>query len=154
MADLDWEIEKQTGKSPRALYTEGVEGFRAAETAALERVLNAAAAAPESAPAVLACGGGIIDNAAALTLLDEHKSRLKIVFLEISAAAAWERLAACGGELPPFLQTAANPKATHRALHRRRGTAYKKIAALTVNAEGKTPEQIAREIAARCYMES
>jgi shikimate kinase len=74
-----------------------------------------------------------------------------MVYLEVSADTAWERINEAflqTGELPPFLNTE-NPRETHAALHIRRGAAYKEFASLTITAEGKTAEDIGREIAAR-----
>jgi shikimate kinase len=67
--------------------------------------------------------------------------------LDLSAETAWERIVRAG-ELPPFLR-AESPGASrekHRDLHRRRGVIYRKSAALTVAAEGKSPGDIAGEI--------
>ncbi|MDR3123412.1 MAG: hypothetical protein LBU16_06490, partial [Treponema sp.] len=52
------------------------------------------------------------------------------------------------GEWPAFL-AGENPRETNAALHERRGAAYREIASLTVNGEGKTAEAIGREIAIR-----
>ncbi|GHV82281.1 hypothetical protein AGMMS49991_08390 [Spirochaetia bacterium] len=75
-----------------------------------------------------------------------------MVYLEVSAATAWariERNAVETGELPPFLSgglSPAAPQETHRLLHERRAAAYREIAALTVYGDGKTPEELGREI--------
>ena len=96
---------------------------------------------------MIAAGGGLIDNVAAMDALT-GKPDILLVFLELDAATAWQRIAqnaAATGSLPPFLQTAA-PQETHRLLHERRNAAYKKAAHLTIPAAGKTPEEIAHEI--------
>jgi shikimate kinase len=145
--DLDEYIEKQTGKSPRALYREGPEVFQKAETAALEDLLNAEEGRGNGPSRIIAAGGGIIDNPEALKLLNKGKPVLE-VYLEVSAETAWERIrrsAGETGELPPFLDTP-NPEETHRALHARRAAAYREQARFTLNAEGKSPEHIAGEI--------
>ncbi|MDR0539444.1 MAG: shikimate kinase [Spirochaetaceae bacterium] len=137
--DLDVEIESVSGRTARELYEEGVDIFRAAETAALRQALSAAS----GTVLVIAAGGGITDNTPAMALLKE--SRAALVFLRVSAKTAWERIRA--RPLPPFLRTK-NPEETHRLLHERRNANCKKAAAYTIEAEGKTPVQIAAEIAA------
>lgn len=121
---------------------------------------------------IIASGGGLIDNPEALELLaklpvpteryvpterkvpteQEVPSRHGriIVYLDVSAGTAWQRIlyTAAGGELPPFLRTE-NPKETHLALHKRRAEGYKNLAQIIINAENKSPEEIAGEIAAR-----
>ncbi|MFP3042428.1 shikimate kinase [Treponema primitia] len=144
--DLDELIEQQTGKIPRTLYKEGPEIFRQAETRALASLL------PEitgGRPRVVAAGGGLIDNPSALELLQDSGAGVMTICLEITADTAWDRISMTAqrtGELPPFLNTE-NPRETHAALHKRRGAAYRAFASLTLSAEGKTSEDIGREIA-------
>jgi shikimate kinase len=147
--DLDELIAQQIGESPRTLYKEGPEVFRQAEARALSSLL------PENGggrPLVAAAGGGLIDNPGALELLRQRGpsgTAAVTVCLEVAAETAWERIEAAAretGELPPFLDTG-NPRETHAALHTRRGAAYREWAALTISAEGKTAEDIGREIA-------
>jgi shikimate kinase len=151
--DLDELIGGRAGKSPRALFRESPEAFRAAELRALESLASLCAGegfgedAGGAAPGVIAAGGGIIDNPGARRLLVEGAGGF-LVNLEVSAETAWERIsaeAARAGELPPFLDTG-NPKETHRLLHERRAAAYREISRLTVTGEGKTPEETGREI--------
>jgi shikimate kinase len=146
--DLDDLIKDRTGKSPRELYREGPECFRAAETGALESLLTGRAAG--SGPLVAAAGGGLIDNEAAMALLDSRNGTL-MVYLEASAETAWERIQQAAektGELPPFLDTA-NPRQTHAALHARRAEAYRARAAIIINADNKEAKERGREIAER-----
>lgn len=158
--DLDALIETRTGKSCRALYRESPEIFRKAEAGTLESVLAESGA--NTAMRIIAAGGGLVDNEAALALLQAHPQVL-LVYLEVSPETAWERIrrtAEKEGELPPFLQTA-SPEETHRALHERRGAdceavckavcsaVGKKAMGITIHADHKTPETIGREIAGR-----
>jgi shikimate kinase len=198
--DLDELVSQQSGKSPRTLYQEGVEVFRRAEAAALAGLLAAPAglpAAPGGALRVVAAGGGLIDNAAALGCLtpvsplvsdtfddeavrgcltpvpssvsdtfgDEVARRcltpappsvsdtslphpfpqVVMVYLDVSAKTAWQRIRA-EKTLPPFLNTA-TPEETHRALHERRAAAYRQRAWITIAAEGKSPSAVAETIA-------
>jgi shikimate kinase len=139
--DLDALLEEQTGSSPRELYRKGPDCFREAEAAAL-----ASALAPDFKAGVssriIAAGGGIIDNPPAAELL--KTSRAAVVYLELPPETAWERIRQSGG-LPPFLDTA-DPKASHRELHLRRGALYKAIALVTVAADRGSPGAIGREI--------
>jgi shikimate kinase len=137
--DLDELIEQQTGTSPRSLYTQAPERFRNAETQALASLIKAQTVGSQ----IIAAGGGIIDNEDAMALL-KHPDML-IIYLEVSAATAWKRI--CQGPLPPFLNTD-NPQETHKALHQRRAEAYKSHAHITIQAEAKEPQHIAKEIIA------
>ena len=137
--DLDEAVTLRTGKTPRALYREGPEAFRAAETEALRSLL-----AETAARRVIAAGGGIADNAPALALL-VNTSGLRLLYIEVSEETAWERIQSAAvrtGELPPFLDTD-NPRKTHRALYLRRAAAYRTLAHITVAGENAVPEAIA-----------
>ena len=145
--DIDEEITQRTGSSPRELYKESPAVFQKAEA----ETITALAGVSNAGKRVIAAGGGIIDNPEAGVLLASLKnSGSKIVYLDLSAAAAWERINAGSKELPPFLQTD-NPQETHRILHDRRAAAYRQIADIVIDAEGKTPYIIAEEIAAIYY---
>jgi shikimate kinase len=145
-ADMDECIEARTGKSARALYREGRDIFRRAEADALAALLA------ENAPAlrVIAAGGGLADNDAALSLLRRMEPRRAplLVYLDVPAETAWARIeeqAAKTGELPPFLDTE-NPRETHRRLHERRASLYREIAGLVIDAGQKSPAALAEEI--------
>ena len=143
--DLDDYITQRTGKSPRALYIEGPDVFKKAETGALA-VIFEPEKAESSSPLVIASGGGVIDNPDALSFLKNNAAAIS-VFLDVSVKTAWERIRKAG-ELPPFLKTE-NPEETHRSLHERRAAAYRQIAALVIKADDKNPQEIAREIVDR-----
>jgi shikimate kinase len=152
--DLDECIEERAGKSARALYREGPGIFRQAEAEALAALFagNARAAAgapPKPAPRIIATGGGLVDNEAALSLLRQPEARRALlVYPEVPAETAWARIgksASETGELPPFLDTE-NPRETHRLLHERRASSYRKIAGLTIDAGRKPPAALAEEI--------
>ena len=138
--DLDEEIEKITGKTPRALYLESPELFRKAETAAFLAILD------RNVNCVTAAGGGLIENWAAMDAITQS-GRVIQVFLEISAKTAWNRILAASktGGLPAFLNTA-NPEETNNGIHKRRSELYKAAACITISAENKTPEAIVLEI--------
>jgi shikimate kinase len=152
--DLDECIEERTGKSVRALYREDPGIFRRAEAEALAALFAGTAPGAPCLPAnpgprVIAAGGGLADNEAALSLLRQPGAgRALLVYLEVPAETAWARIskeAAKAGELPPFLDTG-NPRETHRLLHERRALLYRKIAGLTVGAGEKDPAALAGEI--------
>lgn len=147
--DLDDFITQRNGKSPRALYNEGPEIFRQAEAGALADLLESEMAngaslfVPRGSSLVIASGGGLADNPDALSFLKEN-SVIIPVFLDISAGIAWERIRAAG-EIPPFLNTE-NPQETHRSLHERRAAVYRQLALHVIMADGKSSQEIAREI--------
>ena len=140
--DLDELVTRQTGKSPRVLYQEGQDRFRKAEYEALASLMG-----QSSALRVVAAGGGLIDNEAAVRLADSDD--VVVVYLAVSAATAWDRIHA-EKSLPPFLNTE-TPEATHRALHERRAAAYRDFIerkhGWVIQAEDKTSRTIAEEIA-------
>jgi shikimate kinase len=139
--DLDELIAQKSGKSPRALYNDGPEVFRKAEAEALAALFESEMAENTSF-FVIASGGGLVDNPGALSVM--RRFQAATVFLDVPAQVAWDRIRA-EGELPPFLKTE-NPEETHRALHERRSAAYRRLASLTIKADGKSTEEIAREV--------
>jgi len=150
--DLDALIEKRTGQSVRALYNSGLELFRNEEEAALKDLLAGAVGASAAggkggvlASGVLAAGGGLTDNPGAMALLGDRAH--VTVYLDISAKTAWQRITSAG-ELPPFLkaETMDASMEKHRVLHQRRAEACRNCARLCIAAEGKRPEELAKEI--------
>lgn len=140
--DLDVWLEARTGKSPRTLYRESLELFCQAEAASLEAALETAAGV---SGAVIAAGGGLIDNDRALALLQGRES-LTLVYLEISPETAWNRIVRNStGGLPPFLDPG-NPQEAHRLLHEQRAGAYKALAHLCISGESETPQAVGRAI--------
>jgi shikimate kinase len=174
--DLDAEIKKYSGRSPRELFKESEAVFRAAEAETLAGLLTnffscgspAGETKKSSAPfgdgqiVILALGGGIIDNTAAVDLLKGASNNscaanmLKIICLEVSAETAWQRIEAAAkkdGELPPFLRCA-DPKAAHRRLHTRRAAAYRELANIVIDCENKSIDNIAENIAGELCSDS
>jgi shikimate kinase len=145
--DLDDLIFQKTGKSPRQLCIENPQKFMNVETEVLIECTSGIN------HRVIAAGGGIIDNPDAVALMKKLKA--VIVFLDIPAKTAWDRIINPINpvkkmsiekiNLPPFLKTV-NPRETHRILHERRAAAYSQLAEYTIKAEGKTPKEIAAEI--------
>lgn len=151
--DLDDEIGRSTGKSPRQLFREGEQVFRIAEFKAVQsllRTINQNLDNKKQDHYVIAAGGGIVDNPEAIESL---KKSGVIINLELSSEKAWERIKSSAektGELPPFLQTD-DPVATHRMLHERRAKAYRDLADLTIDADLEPPELRAQEIVRRVF---
>ena len=161
--DLDELILQRTGKTPRQLYIEsGICGisdssiFKQAEAEAVSYIMTTIVGSDNTMPMlVIAAGGGIIDNPEALTNL--KNSGAIMVYLNISAEKVWNRIAYSSNgektkELPPFLKTE-NPQKTHRLLHERRAAAYLQIADIVIEAENKTPEEIAKIIQSNLEMQ-
>ena len=139
--DLDDMVKQRTGKTPRELYAEDPAIFRKAEADALKAIVSSDKA--KESRHVVAIGGGTIDNPDALSMFESNSY---MVYLDISAENAWDRIANLPErDFPPFLKTD-NPEKTHRTLHEKRAAAYWEMATIIVDTEGKTPEEIAGEI--------
>ena len=139
--DLDDVVKQQTGKTPRELYTEDMAIFRKAEAQALKSIIGSHKT-PESR-LVVAVRSGTIENPDALSIFENNSF---MVYLDISAENAWDRIASLPeNEFPPLLKTD-NPEETHRTLHEKRAAAYWEMATIIIDTEDKTPEEIAGEI--------
>jgi shikimate kinase len=141
--DLDELTGALSGSTPRELYKESKQRFQEAETASVCKAL--ARSAETAVPAIIAAGGGIIDNREAFSLLKESA---RLIYLEVSAALSWTRIEAArknGQGLPPFLDTG-DPRKAHEELHERRGKAYKAAADHVILAENKSIEELCREL--------
>ncbi|MDR2568919.1 MAG: hypothetical protein LBD23_01305 [Oscillospiraceae bacterium] len=155
--DLDELIFHLTSKTPRQLLSECPETFKKAETESCQSIYNKITNSQENTSCVIAAGGGIIDNHNAITTI--KKLGGKLVYLDISAACAWERISnslqfdLLNGELPAFLQLEKPDPTTfklsieeiHRFLHERRAAAYRQIANVIISVGCKSPNQIATE---------
>ncbi|MCW3817148.1 shikimate kinase [Micromonospora sp. DR5-3] len=132
--DTDTDIEQLAGKPiPEIFVDEGEAHFRTLERAAV-------AAALASHPGVLALGGGAVlaeDNRAALI---GHT----VVHLSVELPDAVKRVGLGAGR--PLL--ALNPRATLKHLMEQRRPLYAEVATATVVTDGRTPEEIADELAA------
>src|SRR5262245_26258928 len=134
--DLDAVIETHAGSSVAQIFArEGEAGFRRREIERLSTVLR-------DAPAVLACGGGVILEREARDLLS---AGCRVVWLEVSPAEAARRLGD-GAAARPLL--AAGPSRLEAMLAERRDL-YGQIAQVRVSTDGRTPEQVADEVVAR-----
>ncbi|MFE9957900.1 shikimate kinase [Micromonospora sp. NPDC005299] len=132
--DTDTDIEQLAGKPiPEIFVDEGEEHFRTLERAAV-------AAGLASHAGVLALGGGAV-------LAEENRAALighTVVHLSVELPDAVKRIGLGAGR--PLL--ALNPRATLRHLMEQRRPLYAEVATATVLTDGRTPEEIATEIAA------
>jgi shikimate kinase len=133
--DVDHDIEAAAGKPISDIFIDdGEEAFRAAERAAVARALG-------EHDGVLALGGGAVLADTTRDLLTHHR----VVYLEVglSDAVAWVGLA----KDRPVLTL--NPRATLRHLLDARRPLYEEVATVTVATDGRTPEDVAAEVAAK-----
>lgn len=131
--DTDAIIEERAGKPiPEIFFDEGEEHFRVMEQAAIGDSL-------ESFAGVLALGGGAILSEATRTALKGHT----VIFLSVELADAVKRVGLGAGR--PLL--AMNPRATLKYLMDERRPHYSSVATHTVKTDGRTPQEIADELA-------
>lgn len=133
-ADTDALIEATAGKSiPEIFFDDGEPAFRELEAAAVGSALA-------SFGGVLAVGGGAILNEATRAALAEHT----VVFLSVELPDAVRRVGLGAGR--PLLSV--NPRATLKFLMEQRRPLYAAVATYTIATDGRTPEEIADEVAA------
>jgi shikimate kinase len=131
--DTDADVEAATGSSIGDLFVEhGEEHFRG-----LER--SAVAAALEEHDGVLAVGGGAVLDAGTR---DRLRGRT-VVFLDVGIKDAASRIG-LNRDRPLLL---GNPRAQWIRLMEQRRPVYQEVATVTVQTDGRTPEQVAEEIA-------
>jgi shikimate kinase len=138
--DLDYEIELREKLLVREIFQlHGEPAFREIETDTLRSVLQQA-----SGPTVIALGGGTFVQSVNADLLRSRGAR--VVFLETEIEELYQRCRAADHHSPQsFRPLAATPDA-FRTLYAQRLPFYRS-ADLTVNATGKTDEELAQEIA-------
>jgi shikimate kinase len=138
--DLDYEIERSAMRSIREIFThDGEDGFRELEGKALRMILEGA-----RGPTVIALGGGTFSQPQNATLL--RAAGVRVVFLEVPVEQLLRRCRAVAERCPENPRPLAEDEEAFRALHAERLPRYR-AADLVVNAESKTPDEIAREIA-------
>jgi shikimate kinase len=131
--DTDADVEAVAGKPiPDIFIEDGEEHFRALERAAV-------AAALESCDGVLALGGGAVLSEQTRAALRGHT----VVFLSVELPDAVKRVGLGHGR--PLL--AVNPRATLRHQLELRRPLYREVATFTVVTDGRTPDEVAAEIA-------
>jgi len=143
--DADVELERRAGKSIRQIFADdGERAFRDLESAVV-------ASLAQGDRQVIALGGGAV-------LREENRQALAgrgpVVWLTASPETLWRRIAADGttAERRPNL-TAAGGLDEIRRLLAERTPLYAAAATWVVDAESRSPEQIADDIAARLAMQ-
>jgi shikimate kinase len=131
--DTDTDVETEAGKPISDIFVDsGEAAFRALERAAI-------VAALQDEGAVLSLGGGAILDDATRADLAGHN----VVFLDVSLGEASKRVGL--GVARPLLL--GNVRTQLRNLMEARRPLYAEVAKLTVDTDGRTPEEIADEIA-------
>ncbi len=127
--DTDRDIEETEGKSvPDIFVDSGEEHFRALERRAVEVALR-------EHDGVLALGGGAVLDAGTRALLADQPT----VWLQVGAAAGARRV---GLDVPrPVLL--GNVRGRLAALVQERAPLYAEVARLTVDTDGREPEEVA-----------
>lgn len=132
--DTDEMVAAEAGRSiPEIFDAEGEEGFRTRE---VEAVTKACAGNGR----VIACGGGAIIQMRNYAIL---RGAGAVVYLRASPETLWQRIGA-GAERPML---AGDPTARFDALLAERIPAYESAADHIVDTDGRTPADIAEEIA-------
>lgn len=132
LRDTDADIEATEGRSVSDIFVESGEAyFREREAAAV-------AAALASHDGVLSLGGGAVLDPATRELLAGHA----VVFLRVGLADAVKRVGLGVGR--PLLL--GNVRSRVKALLDERTPIYEAVATITVDTDGRTPEDVASEI--------
>ena len=131
--DTDQDVEEIAGKSISDIFVDdGEERFRLLERAAV-------VAALDEHDGVLALGGGAVLDDDTRSALGEHR----VVFLEVGLSDAVKRVGL--GITRPLL--VGNMRARIRALLDERLPVYREVASITVTTDGRTPDDVADEVA-------
>ncbi len=127
--DTDDVVEEAEGRTVSDIFVDsGEEHFRALERAAVTRALD-------EHPGVLALGGGAV-------MADETRAALAghaVVFLRVGLTDAAARVG-LGASRPLLL---GNVRGTMKALLDERTPVYESVASLSVDTDGRTPDEVA-----------
>jgi len=131
--DTDEDVEAAAGKAVAEIFVdEGEDRFRALERRAVAEALA-------SHSGVLALGGGSVLDPDTRTDLRAHR----VVFLQVGLADAVKRVGLGSGR--PLLL--GNVRSRIKTILDERLPIYTEVAALTVQTDGRTPEDVATEVA-------
>jgi shikimate kinase len=131
--DTDHDVEAAAGRSISDIFVDdGEAAFRALERAAVAEALA-------THDGVLALGGGAVLDPGTRELLTGHH----VVFLRVGLADAVRRVGL--GSARPLLL--GNVRGRVKALLDERTPIYESVATLVVDTDGRTPEDVAEEIA-------
>ncbi|MGZ4580858.1 MAG: shikimate kinase [Nocardioidaceae bacterium] len=134
VADTDRAIEAAQGRTISDIFVDDGEAF----FRALER--DAVAAALASHPGVLALGGGAVLDPDTRAALRGHR----VVFLQVGLSDAVKRVGL--GTARPLLL--GNVRGRIKALLDERLPVYREVAGNVVDTDGRTPQDVAAEVAA------
>lgn len=138
--DTDHDIEATAGKPVSEIFVEdGETRFRALEVAAV-------ASALAEHEGVVALGGGAVLSPATQDALDDHT----VVYLRVGLTDAVKRVGLGTGR--PLLL--GNVRARIKAILDERAPVYTAVATLTVDTDGRSPEDVAAEIISRLEEQS
>ena len=130
--DTDVDVENTAGRSVSDIFVDsGEQAFRELERDAVARALK-------EHDGVLALGGGAVLDPDTRALLADHT----VVFLRVGLADAVKRVG-LGTSRPLLL---GNVRGRIKALLDERTPIYEAVATLTVETDGRSPREVAREI--------
>jgi shikimate kinase len=133
--DTDADVERREGRTISDIFVDSGEAY----FRDLER--SAVAAALAGHDGVLAVGGGAVLDPATRSALAGHT----VVFLRVGLADAVKRVG-LGTSRPLLL---GNVRARVKALLDERTPVYESVATFSVDTDGRSPEEVAAEIASR-----
>jgi shikimate kinase len=132
MRDTDRDVETAEGRQIADIFVDsGEDAFRALERAAVAEALA-------THDGVLALGGGAVLDPGTRDLLAGHE----VVFLRVGLSDAVKRVGL--GTARPLLL--GNVRARIKALLDERTPVYESVATIAVDTDGRTPEDVARDI--------
>ena len=135
--DLDSVIEEREGRSiPEIFATEGEDAFRRMEAEALRKCIYGQA----SDKLVVALGGGTVMTEECAKIVHE---KTVCIYLQASVETLMDHLA---GEVDNRPMLAGNLRTRIEELMSIRSATYEKTAHIMIDTDGKTIEEIAREI--------
>jgi len=130
--DTDRDVEAAQGRPISDIFVDdGEDSFRLLERAAVADALR-------SHDGVLALGGGAVLDPTTREALKAHR----VVFLNVGLSDAVKRVGL--GSARPLLL--GNVRGRIKALLDERMPIYREVAGATVDTDGKTPEEVAREV--------
>ena len=137
--DTDADVEATAGKPITEIFVDdGEPAFRALERAAV-------LAAQREHDGVLALGGGAVLDADVQAALEAYRGTGgTVVFLDVSLSAAAPRVGF--NRSRPLLL--GNPRAQWQALMEARRPVYEAVSSTRVDTDGRTPAQVAEQVAA------
>ena len=133
--DTDKEIEKETEKSITEIFElSGEKYFRKKEVEILSKVIKE--------KAIIATGGGIIENNQNYELLNSHKY---VIFLDASVNTILEHLSN-DKQNRPLLSKSNNIESTIKHLMNKRVYKYKEVSDIIINVDNKDVDEVVSEI--------